>query len=164
MKWTSLLALFLFLACQNQQPTNQALLPEVSVVGADKDSHGCIGSAGYTWSVVKDTCIRLFESGTRFTAYDPRTGNTDSTQSAFIVLANDQRRAEAFFGSTDKPIVMDAVPVMEGETMPILFENKTELVKLRYYKDSYQILYQDSIRYIQSYQTPNGLGSLLNKR
>ena len=33
------------------------------IVGGDKDIHGCIGSAGYAWSVGENKCIRLWESG-----------------------------------------------------------------------------------------------------
>ncbi|HRZ34720.1 MAG TPA: hypothetical protein P5276_02995 [Candidatus Paceibacterota bacterium] len=32
-----------------------------SVVGGDKDEHGCIGSAGYTWCEVKNKCLRSWE-------------------------------------------------------------------------------------------------------
>lgn len=31
------------------------------VVGGDKDAHGCIGSAGYSWSQSKQTCVRTWE-------------------------------------------------------------------------------------------------------
>lgn len=31
------------------------------MVGGDKDEHGCIGSAGYTWCEGKSACIRLWE-------------------------------------------------------------------------------------------------------
>lgn len=30
-------------------------------VGGDKDSHGCIGSAGYTWCDEKQKCLRTWE-------------------------------------------------------------------------------------------------------
>jgi hypothetical protein len=30
-------------------------------VGADRDEHGCIGSAGYTWCQVKNKCLRTWE-------------------------------------------------------------------------------------------------------
>jgi len=59
---------------------------------------------------------------------------------------------------------MEASIVIEGETMPILFENKTEMVKLRYYRDTYQLLYKDTIRYIQNYNTDNGLKIMLQKK
>jgi hypothetical protein len=37
------------------QPGQEALL------GGDKDEHGCIGSAGYTWCEVKGKCLRRWE-------------------------------------------------------------------------------------------------------
>jgi len=32
-----------------------------NLVGNDKDEHGCIGSAGYTWCEKKQSCIRPWE-------------------------------------------------------------------------------------------------------
>ena len=31
------------------------------IVGGDKDIHGCIGSAGYTWCATKNKCLRTWE-------------------------------------------------------------------------------------------------------
>lgn len=31
------------------------------IVGGDKDEHGCIGSAGYTWCEAKQKCLRIWE-------------------------------------------------------------------------------------------------------
>jgi hypothetical protein len=31
------------------------------VVGGDRDAHGCIGSAGYSWCEVKNKCLRVWE-------------------------------------------------------------------------------------------------------
>lgn len=31
------------------------------VVGGDKDEHGCIGSAGYSWCEAKQKCLRIWE-------------------------------------------------------------------------------------------------------
>ncbi len=48
----------------NPKPTNPN---EVSVptptplVGADRDAHGCIGSAGYSWCDLKNKCLRTWE-------------------------------------------------------------------------------------------------------
>jgi hypothetical protein len=41
--------------------------PQGNSVGSDKDSHGCIGSAGYTWCEAKQKCIRIWEEN----CYDP---------------------------------------------------------------------------------------------
>lgn len=32
-----------------------------ALVGTDKDSHGCIGSAGYTWCEAQKKCVRSWE-------------------------------------------------------------------------------------------------------
>ncbi len=31
------------------------------MVGNDRDEHGCIGSAGYTWCAAKEKCLRIWE-------------------------------------------------------------------------------------------------------
>lgn len=31
------------------------------LVGGDKDAHGCIGSAGYSWCEAKNKCLRVWE-------------------------------------------------------------------------------------------------------
>lgn len=49
------------------------------MMGNDRDPHGFIGSAGYTWSLVKNKCIRIFEEGTPFFNYEQGTGAIDST-------------------------------------------------------------------------------------
>ena len=47
----------LFTSCGNSQSKKG----EENKVGDDKDAHGCIASAGYTWSEVLKDCIRLWE-------------------------------------------------------------------------------------------------------
>ncbi|WP_294628229.1 hypothetical protein [uncultured Bacteroides sp.] len=65
---------------------------QVTVLGGDRDEHGCIGSAGYVWCEVQKDCIRLFEKGIRTEAAD---GNT----AAIIVFSPDSTRAELFFSN-----------------------------------------------------------------
>jgi len=156
--------LLLIAACQNGSNgyANKAGTLR-QLVGADRDQHGCIGTAGYTWSVVKNGCIRVFEEGTPFMKYDTATGLTDSSMSAYVVLSGNNQKAEVFFGTTGKPVVMNALPQMEGEIMPVLFENKTEGLKLRSYRDIYQLLFLDTVRYMQYYNAEMGLGKWLKK-
>lgn len=42
---------------------NPVLSPTKQMVGSDKDEHGCIGSAGYSWCESKNKCLRIFEEG-----------------------------------------------------------------------------------------------------
>ncbi len=144
------------MACNAGKQEQAAPAPQ-KLVGADRSAEGCIGSAGYVWSRVKDSCIRPFEQGSPFYAYNPATGVVDSSSATYLVLSATGDSAELFFSITEKPAMMKAVPVMEGETMPVLYEDSVEMVKLRYYRDTYQILYQDSIRYIQFASAPKAL-------
>jgi len=44
------------------------------MVGGDRDEHGCIGSAGYSWCQEKQKCLRIWE--------EPCEGNSGSTDCA----------------------------------------------------------------------------------
>ena len=61
------------------------------LVGSDRDEHGCIGSAGYTWSYALHDCVRLWEVGTRFDAGPEQT---------FVVFSADSTFAEIFSGNS----------------------------------------------------------------
>lgn len=67
------------------------------VVGDDKDEHGCIASAGYTWSEVQKDCIRLWEKGVRMNAVD------DAENTLFLVFSPDSTRVELFFSEEGMP-------------------------------------------------------------
>jgi hypothetical protein len=43
--------------------TQTAATPTSAVVGSDRDIHGCIGSAGYSWCESKQKCLRVWEEG-----------------------------------------------------------------------------------------------------
>jgi len=45
----------------NVGPGDKDGFSEVVLVGNDKDIHGCIGSAGYSWCEVKNKCLRSWE-------------------------------------------------------------------------------------------------------
>ena len=36
---------------------------EPEMVGGQRDRHGCLDTAGYTWSRLKQQCIRIWEQG-----------------------------------------------------------------------------------------------------
>lgn len=91
------LGLALIASCTASQKKNE----KDKKVGADRDSHGCIASAGYTWSEVRKDCIRLFETGTRL----EETG--DKKQSAYLVFSPDSSQVEVFFSNGDTPEILD---------------------------------------------------------
>ena len=62
------------------------------IIGVSNDSHGCNAAAGYTWSEIRNKCIRVFEDGIRVNPVnDPR-----ATTSAFIIFSIDSLKAEIF--------------------------------------------------------------------
>lgn len=82
MRTLTLMAASLLLAACNTTPREP-------LVGADRDEHGCIGSAGYQWSALAGKCVRLFEQGIRLNPTD-----AGQTVSAFVLFNADQSQAE----------------------------------------------------------------------
>lgn len=90
----TVLALFVFVLSNcAERPKAPTPMPQpgAPVVGNDQDAHGCKASAGYQWSELKGSCIRLFESGIRL---DPKAPGLDATLSAFIVLKSMDAREQ----------------------------------------------------------------------
>ncbi len=46
---------------RNIQAISEIPTTSTPIVGGDKDVHGCIGSAGYTWCEAKQKCLRVWE-------------------------------------------------------------------------------------------------------
>ena len=91
-KTTYLFALLVAMSCQQKQTENSTSTDTTSIevpqmVGNDLDKHGCKGSAGYSWSVVKNECVKVFEVGVRLDAQD---STLNKALSAFAVFANDK--------------------------------------------------------------------------
>ncbi|WP_302285258.1 hypothetical protein [Bacteroides clarus] len=88
----------LLAGCGNSREKNAAAETEkTEIVGDDKDEHGCIASAGYTWSEVQKDCIRLWEKGVRLASVD------DAENTLFIVFSPDSTQVELFFSEADAP-------------------------------------------------------------
>ncbi|MFC2466456.1 MAG: hypothetical protein ACFNUV_01185 [Capnocytophaga endodontalis] len=68
---------------------------EIPPVGGDRDAHGCIGSAGQSWSELLQECVQVFEVGTRINPIEVK--DNDAVISAFIVTkADDNSQVELF--------------------------------------------------------------------
>ena len=104
-----------FTSCANNKNTSSA--PKA---GNERDSHNCISSAGYTWSELKNDCVRSWEVGIQF---DPSANRSDKTSIASVLFLNG--KAEVFASELKKPVVLTAVK--NGSTV---FENTTEKVAI----------------------------------
>ena len=101
-----------FTECNNTTPNqseNTTVTPEVTqdtpMVGDDRDEHGCIGSAGYSWSALRGECIQVFEVGTRLNPMDVE--QEEAVISAFIVSKEgDNSQVELFITGEDQNLIL----------------------------------------------------------
>ncbi|MFZ7201158.1 hypothetical protein [Avibacterium avium] len=92
----SLLSTALIMGCTSPSP--------MPLVGADRDEKGCIPSAGYTWSELKQQCIQPFSiADIRLT--DPE----NPTLAVYVILAEEQGKAEVFSANLAQNLILDAV-------------------------------------------------------
>lgn len=82
-------------------PKQQESEPAI-VVGGDEDTHGCKASAGYTWSVLKKECVRIFEVGTKLTAIKD---GEDYTTAAYVIFNGN--KAELFLDTQKESIILE---------------------------------------------------------
>ena len=102
MKKLFLLAAFVLLlpSCDFMLKDRDAAGTEVKatkkvVLGTDKDDKGCVLSAGYRWSLLRNECTRVFEEGYRLNTID-ELKKEDAFNSAFVIFEEDGNRAELF--------------------------------------------------------------------
>ncbi len=94
---STFLSAILLANCQqkSEEKTNATVdstaVAKAPMVGNDLDKHGCKGSAGYSWSVAKNDCIQVFNTGVRL---EPQDRMLNQTLSAFVVFANDEKENE----------------------------------------------------------------------
>ena len=135
-----LILLCLLAACAcSPRSENQGQAPaQAPVAGADRDAHGCIPSAGYTWSPVRGACIRLFEDGVRFEEYEDPKGRP--AVPVYVVVAPAQgsevTAGEVHVPGRAEPISLTVVHTPEGDIMPLLMANKAERTELYLRRDS----------------------------
>lgn len=78
---------------------------EKIVLGTDKDEKGCVTSAGYKWSQLRNECIRVFEEGYRLNTVDSLK-TEDIASSAFVVFDKEATQAELYLPNTEKSVLM----------------------------------------------------------
>jgi hypothetical protein len=79
------------------------------MVGGDRDIHGCIGSAGYSWSVPLEKCIRSWE----YYTIDIEHALTTGVSKLDSMIARQTEVLEKQFRNNAEEIIAD----MSGETL-----------------------------------------------
>ncbi len=70
--------------------------------GANKDAHGCIASAGYTYSQLKKECIRTFEQKIQLKEIA-----TKGNYTAGVLFNKDQSKAEIFLKEEKTSVILN---------------------------------------------------------
>ena len=70
--------------------------------GADKDAHGCIASAGYTYSRLKKECIRTFEQKIQLKEIA-----TKGNYTAAVLFNKDQSKVEIFLKEEKTSVILN---------------------------------------------------------
>ena len=65
------------------------------LVGGERDAHGCITSAGYTYSQLRRQCLRPWEGGIRLAATGAEC--VPLASGAYVLLSDDGTQAELFW-------------------------------------------------------------------
>jgi len=118
---------------RNSSPSDIAQREEIHpIVGNDRDVHGCIRSAGYTWSQVQGRCLQLFNEGLVLMPPDEQTLSTDTDSpfgaimQSFLIFSADSNRVELFM--PNKEAIFFHKTVSQGDIKNWIADNyKIEL-------------------------------------
>ena len=85
------------------QTTEKTVEVTPPLIGGDVDKHGCKPSAGYTFSSIKNDCIRLFEQEIQLKEVESK-----QSYSTFVVVifSADKRKAEIFVPNTESSLIL----------------------------------------------------------
>lgn len=85
---------------------------EPEMVGGQQDKHGCLSTAGYTWSGLKQQCIRIWEQGVLVEDLV----KTDKWAGSYVVFSKDKGKAELYLADSpdDPPILGNQNGVFEN--------------------------------------------------
>jgi hypothetical protein len=82
-----------------------AFAQKTPMVGGDKDVHGCKGSAGYTYSQLRNDCVRVFEQKIKLKEVNPAGSSTSMTA---VIFSKNMKKAEIFIpDEAAKSIILD---------------------------------------------------------
>ena len=95
------------LSCKSKEETAELELKKAvkdsTIVGADQDEHGCLASAGFTWSKMYKDCVRSF-TGLQLNPVD-HPQSDDETLCAYVLFSEDKNKAELFIPNSESIIL-----------------------------------------------------------
>lgn len=113
------LGLFAFTACSSNTDNNADSEDITEAVGEDRDEHGCITSAGESWSQLQEGCIQVFNVAQRLNPV----AEGDVTISAFALFNEDESKVELFM--VDNSVILDKNEEGKFQDDSYLFDAET---------------------------------------
>jgi len=86
-------------ACSNAQPR-----AEIPTVGGETDAHGCLPSAGQSYSYLKKACVQVFDVAD-IKLDDP----ANKTQAVYGILSEDKQQVEVFASDLPENTILEVV-------------------------------------------------------
>ena len=112
----------------------------LQMVGNQTDEHGCLGPAGYSWSVVLNDCVRMWEVGYGVVPIALKENEyvMDSNQvtySAYVIFSKDSSKAELIaLKENAEPIILERMMEMPGDRKMKLDVWESKLVASKRYR------------------------------
>lgn len=113
------------------------------LVGNDQDEHGCIASAGYTWSELLQECIRPFEKGIKLPGVD----SDDAIYAAYLVFNENQSQVEVFLPKEEKHPILNKDVIGVDEEVWVSSEEDSPVVKKM--DGKWTILFGETISFVE---------------
>ncbi|MBK1896704.1 hypothetical protein [Chryseobacterium paridis] len=129
MKKTKLLLAVIMTATFSIAGSAQKMTPK----GGDKDKHGCIASAGYTYSVLKDDCVKLFEEKIQLKEANSQKSYVSN---AVVILSKDKKKAELFLPDAKGSVILNRTIEYLNTSV---YKSKKGSYNLNKEKDSYTL-------------------------
>lgn len=132
------------------------------IAGADRDAHGCIGSAGFVWSPLTGACVRVFEAGLPF---EPTARNPDQNLRAYLVVKPTNRaklkEAELFWPGENVPWSLKVADSVAGSSRLVVLEDLAHKVKVyRTQEAAYLLEQDDKVLFVFGPQAGNPLDTI----
>lgn len=94
-----------FILKDRKDNSSEVKADTIVAVGNDKDAQGCVTSAGYRWSELRNECVRVYDVGYRLNSID-ELEEDGSMYSAFVLFEDEGDRAELFLPDGSKSIML----------------------------------------------------------
>lgn len=78
--------------------------PPSTIIGQEKDTYGCLASAGQSYSFLKKECVQVFNIAD-ITLKDPQ----NDSLAVYIIFSEDRTQAEVFAADLPENTILEAV-------------------------------------------------------